>query len=95
MGKLNSSSVVEMVRSLGEVLLGYPASTTLNIGLLMKKTVHDVIVPEHLCAIINIAEGCRGQMQLLHRSKGQGKALSAAVRRRLSSRPVYGRFGSC
>jgi len=33
MGKLNSSSVVEMVRSLGEVLVGYPGfETTLIIG---------------------------------------------------------------
>lgn len=63
-GQLNGSSAIELVRSLDEEIIGRtssdPASNDSHNWIAEEKIVHEVKVPEHLCAIINIAEGCRG-----------------------------------
>src|SRR5271157_6015014 len=76
MGQLNGPSTLEMVRSLGDELSGHPASNNSHNWIADNKTVHDVIAPEHLCAIINIAEGCRGRCSYCIVRRARGKLVS-------------------
>jgi threonylcarbamoyladenosine tRNA methylthiotransferase CDKAL1 len=76
MGKLDRSSALELVRSLGEEILGRPASNNSHNLIGDEKAVHDVTVPEHLCAIINIAEGCRGRCSYCIVRRARGKLVS-------------------
>ena len=76
MGKLDSSSVVEMVRSLGKEFLGNPDSNDPNNPIADEKTVHGVTAPEHICAIINIAEGCQGRCSYCIVRRARGKLAS-------------------
>ncbi len=75
-GLLNRSSALEMVRSLDEEFLGHPASNNSHNWIADEKTVHDAIAPEHLCAIINIAEGCRGRCSYCIVRRARGKLVS-------------------
>ena len=76
MGQLNGSSALEIVRSLGDELSGHPASNDPYNWIADKEIVHDVIAPEHLCAIINIAEGCRGRCSYCIVRRARGKLVS-------------------
>jgi len=76
MGQLNRSSALEIVRSLGDELSYHPDSNDPHNWIADRKTIHDVTVPENLCAIINIAEGCRGRCSYCIVRRARGKLVS-------------------
>lgn len=80
MGKLDSTSAVEMVRSLGDEFLVLPASNNSHNWIADEKAVHEATAPEHLCAIINIAEGCRGGCSYCIVRRARGNLVSRSLK---------------